>query len=241
LKKDGLLSFDQFQRQLLDLEAAKTEFINKCPAAPHLPGVVKAEFQEADRARATALIRDYGLEAKLNESVNMTKITVPAGQEWVWVDILQGSGLFTQVGREDYYCTKSVGTEFGIAHPDVALPSPTTKIPPADDLEDVVAVLKKKYPKPSEVKVIERHPNLIRVEIDGLHGKVLSGYNYWEKLDIHIVLLKPGDGEAIVEGYYAPGIGDSPPATSAYESMEKEYYADLTRFTRTTFANLQQQ
>jgi hypothetical protein len=38
LKKDGLISMDQFQRQLQDLEAAKRIFINKCPAAPHLPG-----------------------------------------------------------------------------------------------------------------------------------------------------------------------------------------------------------
>jgi subtilisin family serine protease len=31
LKKDGLISMDQFQRQLQDREAAKKEFINKCP------------------------------------------------------------------------------------------------------------------------------------------------------------------------------------------------------------------
>jgi hypothetical protein len=85
LKKDGLISMDQFQRQLQDLEAAKTIFINKCPAAPHLPGVVKAEFQESDRARAIALIRDYGLEAKFIDAVELTKITVPAGRN--------GSGL----------------------------------------------------------------------------------------------------------------------------------------------------
>jgi hypothetical protein len=30
LKKDGLISMDQFQRQLQDFEAAKTLFINKC-------------------------------------------------------------------------------------------------------------------------------------------------------------------------------------------------------------------
>jgi len=100
LKKDGLISMDQFQRQLQDLEAAKTIFINKCPAAPHLPGVVKAEFQESDRARAVALIRDYGLEAKFLDSVDTTSITVPVAQEWFWVDVLQASGLFAQVGRE---------------------------------------------------------------------------------------------------------------------------------------------
>ncbi|MGH6839451.1 MAG: S8 family peptidase, partial [Methylocella sp.] len=97
LKKDGLLSPDKFQRQFQDLEAAKTEFVNKCPAAPHLPGVVKAEFQESLRARAVALIRDYGLEAKLVDSADMTKITVPVGQEWFWVDVLQASGFFTRV------------------------------------------------------------------------------------------------------------------------------------------------
>ena len=217
LKKDGLISMDQFQRQLQDLEAAKTLFINKCPAAPHLPGVVKAEFQESDRAQAIALIRDYGLEAKLIDAVEVTKITVPAGREWFWVDVLQASGLFTHVGREDYNCLKSVDTEFGIGHPDIVLPAPTANIPPGADLEDVVVILKKKYPKPSEVKVVERHQNLFKVEINGLRGNVLSGHNYWERLEIHLILLKPGEAEAMVEGSYAPGIGDSPPATSAYE------------------------
>ena len=239
LKKDGSLSLEQFQRQLQDLETAKTIFINKCPAAPHLPGIITAEFQESDRARAIALIRDYGLEAKLIDSVALTKITVPAGKEWFWVDILQASGLFTQVGREDYYCPKSVDTTFGIGHPDIALPAPTANIPPTADLEDVVAILKKKYPKPSEVRVVERHQNLVKIEINGLHGSILSGHNYWERLEIHLILLKPGEAEAMVEGTFAPGIGDSPPATSAYESMEKEYYSDLLKFTKATFANLQ--
>ena len=240
LKKDGLLSSDQFQRQLQDLEAAKTIFINKCPAAPHLPGVVKAEFQERDRARAVAFIHDYGLEAQFYDSIDLTKITVPVGREWFWVDILQASELFTHVGREDYNCLKSVDTEFGIGHPDIALPAPTANIPPGADLEDVVVLLKKKYPKPSEVKVVERHQNLFKVEISGLRGSVLSGHNYWERLEIHLILLKPGEAEAMVEGSYAPGIGDSRPATSAYELMEKEYYPDLLRFTKITFANLQQ-
>jgi hypothetical protein len=179
------------------------------------------------------------LEAKFIDSVEFTKITVPVGREWFWVDILQATGLFTHVAREDYYCPKSVDTEFGIGHPNIALQAPTTNIPRGADLEDVVVILKKKYQKPSEVKVVERHQNLFKVEINGLRGSVLSGHKYWERLEIHLVLLKPGEAAAMVEGYYAPGIGDSPPATSAYESMEKEYYSDLLRFTKITFANLQ--
>jgi hypothetical protein len=200
---------------------------------------VKAEFQERDRARAIALIRDYGLEAEFIDGVELTKITVPVGREWGWVDILQASGLFTHVERDDYSCLKSVDTVFGIGHPDIALPAPTVTIPPAADLEDVVAILKKKYPRPSVVRVIERHQNLVKVEISGLRGSVLSEHNYWERLEIHLVLLKPGEAEAMVEGSYATGIGDVPPATSAYESMEKEYYSDLLKFTKITFANLQ--
>ena len=102
------------------------------------------------------------------------------------------------------------------------------------------SALKKKYPKPFEVKVLERHQNLVKVEIDGLRGSVLNGHNYWERLEIHLVLLKPGEAEAMVEGYYAPGIGAAQPATSAYESMEKDFYPDQLRFTKLTFANLPQ-
>jgi hypothetical protein len=45
------------------------------------------------------------------------------------------------------------------------------------------------------------------MEISGLRGSVLSGHNYWERLEIHLILLKPGEAEAMVEGSYAPGIG----------------------------------
>jgi subtilisin family serine protease len=241
LKKDGLLSPDQFQRQLQDLETAKHLSINKCPAAPHIPGAVTAEFQESDRDRAVALIHDYGMEAKLNESLDFTKITVPVGQEGFWVDILQASGLFTNVKREDYYCPKSVDTEFGIGHPDIALPAPTANIPRADDLEDVVALLKAKYPKPTVIRVTDRNQRVLKVEVNGLRGSVLIGHNYWERLEIHLVLIKPGEIEAMVEGSYATGVGDSPPATSAYQSMEKDYLSDISRYTKVTFANLQQQ
>jgi hypothetical protein len=105
----------------------------------------------------------------------------------------------------------------------------------------VIAILKKKYPRPFEVRVLERHQNLVKVEINGLRGHVLSGRNYWERLEIYLVHLKPGEAKVIVEGQYAPGMGSSPPASSAYESMEKDYYQDLLRYTKLTFANLQQQ
>jgi hypothetical protein len=95
-------------------------------------------------------------------------------------------------------------------------------------------------PKPSQVNVIDRHKYVIALEINGLRGIVLSGHNYWERLLINLAISEPGKGKAIVEGFYASGTGDSPPATSAYESMEKDYLPDLSRFTKRTFANLQQ-
>ncbi|MGH6857021.1 MAG: S8 family peptidase [Methylocella sp.] len=241
LKKDGFLSMDQFQRQLQDLEAAKTEFINKCPQAPHKPGVVNAEFQGTDRARAITVIRDYGLEAKFLDSVDLTSITVPVGQEWFWVDVLQASGLFTHVDREQYYCQKSVDTIVGISHPDIDLPKPTAKVTRAENLQGVVDFLKAKYPT-AEVNIMgKRYQNALKVEINHLRGSVLSGRNYWERLEIRLV-LEPGELVASVEGWYAPGIGASAPDDKAYESMEKEYHSDLWRFTTATlFANMQQQ
>jgi hypothetical protein len=152
---------------------------------------------------------------------------------------LRTSGVFTNVERDDYYCTKSVESsiDIGVGHPDVSLAMPTANIRPEGDLQSVIDILEKKYPK--HVQVTERYQNLVIIEIDGLRGSVLNGYNYWERLKIHLVLAEPGMAEAMVEGYYAPGMGTSPPVTSAYESMEKDYYQDLSRFTKLTFANLQ--
>ncbi|MGH6936363.1 MAG: hypothetical protein ACRED2_09305, partial [Methylocella sp.] len=102
-EKVGLIPSNQFQRQWQDLESAKHLSVKKCPAAPHIAGVVNAQFEESDRVRAMALIEDYGLEAKTVESVASAKIQVPIGQEWFWVDTLQTSRLFTKVGREGYH------------------------------------------------------------------------------------------------------------------------------------------
>jgi hypothetical protein len=219
--------------------------INKCPPAPHLPGVIKAEFQESDRARAIALIHDYGLEGKFNDSIDLTKITVPVGQEWFWVDVLQASGLFRHVKREDYFCPESVDTIIGIGHPDIDLPKPTAKVTRAVDLEDVVAFLKAKYPKPTEVTEVVIDPNqrVVKVvEINGLRGSVVMGYTYWERLKINLVFIKPGEVMATVEGFYATGAGDHLPATSAYKSIDNDYPVDMSNFTKATlFADLQQQ
>jgi hypothetical protein len=70
---------------------------------------------------------------------------------------------------------KSNAVYIGIGHPDIDLPAPTANIPPADDLDDVASILKKKYPKSSKVKVIERRQDLLRIEIDGRRGSVFSG------------------------------------------------------------------
>jgi subtilisin family serine protease len=239
LKKDGLISYDQFQRQLEDLDAARKEFVTKCPPAPHRPGVVKAEFKDNDRDRAVTAIGDYGLTAKFYDSLGLATITVPIGQEWFWVDVLRASGVFTRAERDDYYCAKSIDTQLplGDEHPDVSLAAPTANVRPGADLQSVIDLLKKKYP---QIQVFKpQYKNLAKIEIDGLRGDVLKGHNYWERLQIHLVLVKPGVAEAMVEGYYAPGVGRSPPATSAYESMEKDYSEDLSRFTKLTFANLQ--
>jgi hypothetical protein len=80
LKKDGLISLDQFQRQLQDLESAKHLSVNKCPAAPHMDGIVKVQFLESDRARAIALIHDYGLDAKTVDSIPSAKSKFPSGK-----------------------------------------------------------------------------------------------------------------------------------------------------------------
>jgi Subtilase family len=241
VKKNGLISYEQFQRQIRDLEAARTEFVTKCPPAPHTPGIVRAEFKDNDRDRAVTAIADYGLKAKVYDALGMATITVPVGQEWFWVDVLRASGVFTHAERDDYYCPKSFDAQvpIGDEHPDVSLTTPTTSIRPQGGLQSVIGLLKQEYP--NQIQITEQYKNLAIIEIDGLRGKVLSGHNYWERLQIHLVLVEPGVAEAMVEGYYAPGIGASPPATSAYESMEKDYYEDLIRFTKRTFANLQQQ
>ena len=64
-----------------------------------------------------------------------------------------------------------------------------------------------------------------------------------ERLEIYLVQLpasSPGSQptiKAIVDGYFATGVGDSPPSLSAYQSMEQQYYADLVRFTGVFFTN----
>jgi hypothetical protein len=47
---------------------------------------------------------------------------------------------------------------------------------------------------------------------------------------------------ATVEGFYATGVGDHLPATSAYKSIDNDYPVDISSFTKATlFADLQQQ
>ena len=100
------------------------------------------------------------------------------------------------------------------------------------------------FPNPAQVNLLESGPSHLKLEVIGFKDRVLSGRRFWERLEIYLVQLPPAPPGsqppimAIVDGYFATGVGDNQPSLSAYQSMEQQYYADLVRFTGIFFTKL---
>jgi hypothetical protein len=101
----------------------------------------------------------------------------------------------------------------------------------------------REFPTPAQVNLLQSGPSLLKLEVIGFRDRVLSGRRFWERLEIYLVQMPASSPDsqpkirAIVDGYFATGVGDSPPSLSAYQGMEQQYYADLVRFTGIFFTN----
>lgn len=153
--------------------------------------------------------------------------------------------LFNSIDRRGYPCPELVDTTVGLSHPQMTLMSPAVPVGATgqDTLQAALDHIRASFPTPAQVNLLQSGPSLLKLEVIGFRDRVLSGRRFWERLEIYLVQLpasSPGSQptiKAIVDGYFATGVGDSPPSLSAYQSMEQQYYADLVRFTGVFFTN----
>jgi len=170
---------------------------------------------------------------------------VQPGHEWDWIDILKRTGLFTDVDRDGYACALSVDVRIPEPPAPVQLASPAANLstqghPP---LERIVQQITAQLPASAQINVLQKHESLLKFEIRNIRGVILSNKNFWERLEVYLVrtpdlAANRSEITAIVDGYFASGIGDIPPTISSYESMEKSYYADLVTFVQIFFNKL---
>jgi len=246
-----LISDKDFEREERELGLSAKLYTNKCPPRAFVPRKVSFSFKKKDEEKVRDLIQSYALQAHIDTPSNgesgFGSVQVNEGHEWFWIDILESSGLFDSVARRGYTCPQSVDTTVGLLHPQTTLASPTANVgaiaagmPPLQEAFNHIAA---KFPNPAQVNVMQSGPNLLKLEVIDFKDRVLPGRGFWERLEIYLVQLQPSspDSEvsiaAIVDGYFATGVGDNPPALSAYQSMEQQYYVELIRFTKIFFAN----
>jgi hypothetical protein len=250
LHQERLISDKQFQRENHELELSATLFTNKCPPRAYVPRKIYFAFKKTNQAKVRDLIQRYALQGKIDLPSTAERgfgtIQVDEGHEWFWVDALQSSGLFDSVDRRGYSCPESVDAIVGVSHPQTTLASPAFSVGATgpQPLQAALDYIRASFPSPAQVNLLESGPSHLKLELIGFKDRVLSGRRFWERLEIHLVQLAPSSTGsqppvmAIVDGYFATGVGDNQPSLSAYQSMEQQYYADLVRFTGILFTKL---
>jgi hypothetical protein len=250
LHHERLISDKQFQRDNHELELSATLFTNKCPPRAYVPRKIYFAFKKNNQAKVRELIQSYALQGKIDLPSTAERgfgaIQVDEGHEWFWVDALQGSGLFDSVDRRGYSCPESVDATLGVSHPQTTLASPAVSVGAtgSQPLQAALDYIRASFPDPAQVNLLQSGPSLLKLEVIGFRDRVLSGRRFWERLEIYLVQLPPATPGslppimAIVDGYFATGVGDNQPSLSAYQSMEQQYYADLVRFTGVFFTKL---
>ncbi len=249
LHQEGLISDKEFQRESHELELSVTLFTNKCPPRAYVPRKIYFSFRKSDEGKVRDLIQGYALQGRIDLPSTAERgfgtIQVDEGHEWFWVDALQSSGLFDSIDRHGYSCPELVDATVGLSHPRTTLASPAITVGATgpDPLEAALDHIRASFPNPAQVNLLQSSPNLLKLEVIGFRDRVLLGRRFWERLEIYLVQLPPSSPgsqspiKAIVDGYFATGVGDNPPALSAYQSMEQQYYADLVRFTGAFFTS----
>ena len=97
--------------------------------------------------------------------------------------------------------------------------------------------------KSADVNILKRDQNRAQLSIKSLRGEVIITEKYWEHLKLNLIYVPQPEAMMvylIVDGYYATGAGDRIPTDSAYQSMEREYYQPLLRYTQNFITNLQE-
>jgi hypothetical protein len=250
LHQERLISDKQFHRENHELELSTTLFTNKCPPRAYVPRKIYFAFKKKNQAKVRDLIQRYALQGKTDlpstAESGFGTIQVDEGHEWFWVDALRSSGLFDSVDRRGYSCPESVDAIVGVSHPQTTLASPAVSVGATgpQPLQAALNYIQASFPNPAQVNLLESGPSHLKLEVIGFKDRVLSGRRFWERLEIYLVQLPPAPPGsqppimAIVDGYFATGVGDNQPSLSAYQSMEQQYYADLVRFTGIFFTKL---
>jgi hypothetical protein len=250
LHRDGLISDKEFQRESHELELSATLFTNKCPPRAYVPRKIYFSFRKSDQEKVRDLVRSYALQGSIDLPATAERgfgtVHVEEGHEWFWVDALQSSGIFDSIDRRGYACPESVDATVGLSHPQTTVASPAVPVEATgpDPLQVALDHIRTSFPVPAQVNIMQSGPSLLKLEVIGFRDRILVGRRFWERLEIYLVQLPPYSPgseppiKAIVDGYFATGVGDNAPSLSAYQSMEQQYYADLVRFTGVFFTGL---
>jgi hypothetical protein len=110
----------------------------------------------------------------------------------------------------------------------------------ADQLD---AYFSQRYSTRGRLRVLRRSENCLHLTVEELSGEVISNPRMWERIQFYSVFFcrnRRVTLNLVVDGYYAPGMGKTPPAAENYHDMDLRYYAELQTFTQETAESIRQ-
>jgi hypothetical protein len=225
-------------RYLLLAAILVTSLANVAAAAQYpIPGEVRIQLVQATPAQtATGLLRAYGLSAAGSSTSGQADdrllVAVPRGQEGFWRDVLAQHPAVQKADLRHYSVPDSKGYE------ERGVRLPVTHLAAVDSLDalldEALAFFEAEAAETpgGGVELLVKAPQRLHLRLQGLRGRVIGHRNYWESVSITTVLLPHADGLKllmITEGGFAPGLGDRPPAASAYLPIDKQALGDYAK------------
>ena len=223
---------------LVLLSLASTSYAEKVP----MPGELVLQFtSESKPLEHQAFIENYGLKVIEKNKPNQFRVKIKQGIEEPWKQVLQNHPLMQKVIRRtiDIPNTKHIQTR--------QLELPKLKIQTQQDgktLQNKVLKYLEQYALDNQgkFKLLNKQGSLLELQISEMRGKVISHRNFWENLNLTVILI-PAMGSLeiifISEIEYASGMGQRAPASTAYLSLEKENPAELDSYSKQLLSALQ--
>lgn len=226
--------------------AQRSDVLVARDGAISVPGRIEVEdVDPADQKVESALeqlLISYGLSCGLSWKTydrsgaliaRTTSCRVPPGHECEWIAILGRSPRYVRHVRLQPFKMVSVPSETRRIDPYWG-PAPAGRMrglsPPDLLLKDTNAFLAHRYRHKGEVRTTRASQHFRLFQVRKLRGEVLSGFSYWEQLELHTVVSEGNIIHLIVDGYYSSGVGENAPADEAYEHMDRKYYKQLSDY-----------
>jgi hypothetical protein len=202
-----------------------------------VPGSIEISQRSLDDdAALRQLLDDYGLDCSRSDTFTIDNVRtaraytcrVGNGHEAYWVNVLSQSRLVSKIDLAPLELAMAGAQSLGLDFRPSGTLATSNHSTPAP-LERVLEFFAQYFASKGRYRPDRRYSRHGSFVVDHMQGTVITRERYWEYVEVHVVITADQAERVslMIDGRYAPGLGQRPPALDAYLDMGSKYQKEL--------------